>query len=112
MITLGYSTVYLLRVLKENDFYAYNSSTEGAFCSESGSKTFYVTKNTFKWTVSTAKRQLTYPEGGRNDNDTYAESSSGKDDINMEGSGGESSFDMEGIVVRMVSIQSLQGEWK
>ena len=44
MITIGYSTVYLLRVLKENDFYAYNGSTEGAFCSESGSKTFYVTK--------------------------------------------------------------------
>ena len=30
----------------------------------------------------------------------------------MEGSGGESSFDMEGIVVRVVSIRSLQGEWK
>ena len=36
-------------------------------------------EDAFKWMVSTAERQLTYPEGSPTDNDTYAKGGSGDD---------------------------------
>ena len=46
-----------------------------------------------KWfDVSTAERQLTYPEDSPQDSNTYAEDSSAEDDINMKVSRGRAQF--------------------
>ena len=44
------------------------------------------------WTVSTAQRQLTYPEDSPKDNDTYAEDGSAEDDIDTEDGSGRARF--------------------
>ena len=44
----------------------------------------FSSEDAFEWTVSTAERQLTYPEDSPQDNNTYVEDSSAEDDIDME----------------------------
>ena len=54
-------------------------------------RALFIRKAVRKWTVSTAERQLTYPE----DNDTYAEDGSAEDDIDAEDGSTEDDIDME-----------------
>ena len=45
-----------------------------------------------KWTVSTAERQLTYPEDNPKGHDAYAEDGSAEDDIDTEDGSGRAQF--------------------
>ena len=47
-------------------------------------ETAFSSEDALKWTVSTAERLPTCPEGGPKDNETYAEDGSGEDDIDTE----------------------------
>ena len=55
------------------------------FCLESGlRRLLFSSEDAFEWTVSTAERQLTYPEDSPQDNNTYVVDSSAEDDIDIE----------------------------
>ena len=47
-------------------------------------ETAFSSEDAFEWTVSTAERQLTYPEDSPQDNNTYVVDSSAEDDIDIE----------------------------
>ena len=56
-----------------------------------------------KWMVSTAKKQLTYPEDSPEDNGTYADDGSTEDNIDTEDSSGKARFRYRG--------QWWRGQW-
>ena len=60
-------------------------------------ETAFSSEDAFEWTVSTAERQLTYPEDSPQDNNTYVVDSSAEDDIDTELSRGRAQFRYRGL---------------